>query len=298
MIRAIIVPVVGGIIGYITNDLAIKMLFRPRNPVYIGKYHVPFTPGLIPSQKERIANSIGALISDQLLNSETLRASLLSPGSVETLQRKVQEILRQYESDRRTVREALEGRYPENVIEQSKDQMERKLTQALCRQLAGIDLGTALMDSVLQNLRNLAGQSVLLSSLISKELTEGLKGTFSARINEYIARQSPDAVFKIVDNYGTAFLDTRLCDLYAKYKDKEPVLIEKGTELYVTLLDQNLDQLLRAMGIKEIVAGKISSFDAAQLEAMIFGIMKKELKAIVYLGAILGFFMGFINLII
>ena len=31
---------------------------------------------------------------------------------------------------------------------------------------------------------------------------------------------------------------------------------------------------------------------------MIFGIMKKELKAIVYLGALLGFMMGFINLLL
>jgi uncharacterized membrane protein YheB (UPF0754 family) len=50
-------PVVGGVIGYFTNDIAIKMLFRPYRPWYVGKQRVPFTPGLIPSNQERLANA-------------------------------------------------------------------------------------------------------------------------------------------------------------------------------------------------------------------------------------------------
>ena len=30
-------PLVGGVIGYITNDIAIKMLFHPKKAIYIGK---------------------------------------------------------------------------------------------------------------------------------------------------------------------------------------------------------------------------------------------------------------------
>ena len=70
--RAVIAPLVGGIIGYITNDLAIRMLFRPRKALYIGRFHVPFTPGLIPSQQGRIAKSIGEVVSGQLLNEEKI----------------------------------------------------------------------------------------------------------------------------------------------------------------------------------------------------------------------------------
>ena len=43
---------------------------------------------------------------------------------------------------------------------------------------------------------------------------------------------------------------------------------------------------------------KINGLDAAQLEATIFGIMKHELKAIVWLGALLGSLMGFVNLLL
>ena len=38
-------PIAGGVIGYFTNDVAIKMLFRPYRPIYLGKRRLPFTPG-------------------------------------------------------------------------------------------------------------------------------------------------------------------------------------------------------------------------------------------------------------
>ncbi len=53
-IRFFVTPVVAGIIGYVTNALAIKMLFRPYRAVYIGRFHVPFTPGIIPSQRKSV----------------------------------------------------------------------------------------------------------------------------------------------------------------------------------------------------------------------------------------------------
>ena len=66
----IIPPVIGAIIGYITNWLAVKMLFRPLKPVKIGKFKLPFTPGLIPKSKPRLAKALGSTISTNLLNNE------------------------------------------------------------------------------------------------------------------------------------------------------------------------------------------------------------------------------------
>ncbi|MDJ0636779.1 MAG: DUF445 family protein [Xenococcaceae cyanobacterium MO_188.B29] len=68
-------PVAGGIIGYFTNDLAIKMLFRPYKPIYIGKRKLPFTPGLIPSNQAKLAQKI----------SDTIMGSLLTPTELQKL---------------------------------------------------------------------------------------------------------------------------------------------------------------------------------------------------------------------
>ena len=71
-------PLIGAVIGYITNDIAIRMLFRPRRAKYIFGFRLPFTPGLIPKEKARIAASIGEAISKNLMNREVLEKTLLS----------------------------------------------------------------------------------------------------------------------------------------------------------------------------------------------------------------------------
>ena len=50
--------IVGAIIGGVTNSLAIKMLFRPYNPIYIRNWRLPFTPGLIPKTAKGFSRSI------------------------------------------------------------------------------------------------------------------------------------------------------------------------------------------------------------------------------------------------
>ncbi|AHJ30866.1 DUF445 family protein [Nodularia spumigena CS-584] len=72
-------PVLGGIIGYFTNDIAIKMLFRPYKAIYIAGRKVPFTPGLIPRNQERLAKNI----------SNTIMGSLLTPGELQNLARRL-----------------------------------------------------------------------------------------------------------------------------------------------------------------------------------------------------------------
>lgn len=68
----IIAPLVGGVIGYVTNDIAIRMLFRPHTAKHIMGWRVPFTPGIIPKEKERIAEAVGTVISDNLMSQEVL----------------------------------------------------------------------------------------------------------------------------------------------------------------------------------------------------------------------------------
>ncbi|WP_204139496.1 DUF445 domain-containing protein [Halomicronema sp. CCY15110] len=72
-------PCVGGVIGYFTNDLAIKMLFRPYRPYYLFKRRLPLTPGLIPSNQERLARRVA----------DTIMGSLLTPEEMENLARRL-----------------------------------------------------------------------------------------------------------------------------------------------------------------------------------------------------------------
>ncbi|QIZ73599.1 DUF445 domain-containing protein [Oxynema aestuarii AP17] len=72
-------PIAGGIIGYFTNDLAINMLFRPYRAIFIGGRRLPFTPGLIPRNQERLAQRVA----------DTIMGSLLTPEELQNLARRL-----------------------------------------------------------------------------------------------------------------------------------------------------------------------------------------------------------------
>lgn len=60
-------PLVGAVIGYVTNSIAIRMLFRPLRPWRLFGLRIPFTPGIIPRRREELAHSIARMVSRQLL---------------------------------------------------------------------------------------------------------------------------------------------------------------------------------------------------------------------------------------
>ncbi len=68
-------PLAGAVIGYFTNDLAITMLFRPYKAIYIKGWKLPFTPGLIPRNQERLAQRVA----------DTIMGSLLTPSELQKL---------------------------------------------------------------------------------------------------------------------------------------------------------------------------------------------------------------------
>jgi len=296
--RAIIAPVVGGVIGYITNDLAIRMLFRPRKAVYIGRFHVPFTPGLIPSQQGRIAQSIGDVVAKQLLNEETLRQTLLNEKTLDTLRQKITVFLRTLSKDERTVSDLLRQPGIRDKVNMSVDELQSKLAGALCAKIIEARLGYAVVDNFIGDKMDFITQNKLFSKLIDDNAQGAIREKLAEKVNELIAERAPDASVAIVIHYRGEIMEARLCDLYTRYQDREGQITDAIVELYVSILGNNLGRLLKAINIEKIVVDKINALDAAELENTTFGIMKRELNAIVYLGALLGFLMGFINLLL
>ena len=74
------IPIAGIIIGYITNIIAVEMLFKPRKPIFIFGYRLPFTPGLIPQNRDKMLDVASSRVSDLVIN------SLSRQGSTESYQ--------------------------------------------------------------------------------------------------------------------------------------------------------------------------------------------------------------------
>ncbi len=69
-------PVIGALIGYLTNRIAIKMLFRPLKPVKCIGMRLPMTPGVIPSRRHELAANMGEVVGDHLLTSQEVVSGL------------------------------------------------------------------------------------------------------------------------------------------------------------------------------------------------------------------------------
>ncbi|NFA60605.1 DUF445 family protein [Clostridium sporogenes] len=107
--KFLIASIIGGIIGYLTNWIAIKMLFRPYEEKRIFGMKVPFTPGLIPKEKIRIAKSVGNAIGEHLLSSEIIVKSLCS----ENMNNRLKVWIRQKVYSLITTKKTLEDKFKE-----------------------------------------------------------------------------------------------------------------------------------------------------------------------------------------
>ena len=79
-------PFIGALIGWVTNTIAIWMLFHPYEEKRIWGITIPFTPGLIPARIERLAQEVSGAIRDHFLSGADVKGILkeLALGEVLT----------------------------------------------------------------------------------------------------------------------------------------------------------------------------------------------------------------------
>ncbi len=95
MLPWVLSPFLGAIIGYVTNALAIRMLFRPLEAKRIFGLRLPMTPGVIPKQRYVLAESIAQMVSERLITQDALERQIATPGFREGLHRNVSELTTQ-----------------------------------------------------------------------------------------------------------------------------------------------------------------------------------------------------------
>jgi len=72
ILSLLLIPILGAVIGFSTNVLAIVMIFRPHKAWRVFGIRVPFTPGLMPKEQTELARKIGETLRDNVLTQETL----------------------------------------------------------------------------------------------------------------------------------------------------------------------------------------------------------------------------------
>ena len=86
-------PLLGAVIGYVTNAIAIRMLFRPLTEKRLFGVRLPFTPGIIPKQRHELAESIARMVASELITPDAVRRQLATPAFRERLDANLQSLL-------------------------------------------------------------------------------------------------------------------------------------------------------------------------------------------------------------
>ena len=291
-------PLMGGIIGYITNYLAIRMMFRPHQPKHIFGKRIPFTPGIIPKERFRIAEAVGYSISENLMNKEVLAKNLLSEEMLGKIGESYDTFIASQKTNREKLREFLAHYLPESDIDAIQKDASNEFALQLHTRLADSELGSVMAHAVIEH--------------VMKKMSSGVMGFFGAdkflsflegpaehqlekHINQIIANNSEDIISKFVTKESTHLLDTPVCELLAGHDEQIVQLRHILLEGYTTIITTHLPKILSTLDISKIIRDRINEMDMMETEKIILDVMKKELNAIVWLGALLGCIIGTVN---
>lgn len=285
---------VGGLIGLVTNGIAIKMLFRPLNTIYIGKLKLPFTPGLIPKEKPRIAMAIGEIVSRDLLSTETLRDTLLSDSMKSNLNTKMDQIIEKYTSTDDTISTLAEKYFSSSVVLEKLKSAEKSLALTITKKAIEQDIGKSVVDYAYDEI--ISNTKPILKGLTSSALNS-IKQPFAGKINGMIEEKSRPLIEKFIADQADELLQMPLKEIADKYQDKIPQIKLYIWNLYEDIITNKLDDILKTVDISEVIQNKVNELDLIELEKIIMSLMKKELNALIWLGGLLGVVMGLINVL-
>ena len=315
-----VAPLLGGLIGYITNDIAIRMLFRPHKAKYLFGIHIPFTPGIIPKEKGRIAEAIGGVISENLMNNEVLEKYLLSDEMIGKVRSAVEEFISTQQRNQESVARFLGHYLSKDEIDSIAQNINQSITKQTYEKLADSSVGDKVahiaIDHVAQKL-TIDGAQELLSGIGGalgglKGMAAGLFGGnivakflgmlrepaeyfLAKNINTMLRDNGEEIVSNMIGGEVDNFLNKPVCKLLEGHEEQLAQTVDTIESIYRSIITEHLPKILESIDISKIVRERINEMDVNETEKLIFQVMDKELKAIVWLGALLGLLMGCIN---
>lgn len=178
--------------GYLGAWLAVRMLFRPRQPVkFLGL--TVFPQGMIPKHREKLADAIGKAVGDELVSQETVLEELFGKKFLQT---KIQNVVDSY------TEELLTTNYP-SIIESLPENLRQPILEAI------------------ESLENKIGFYVG-NVVKSEETVEAVQGFVERRVDEILTQTFSDALTDKTYNKLLNFAETR-----ARSIVREPALEEK-----------------------------------------------------------------------
>ena len=247
---------VSGMIGFLTNWIAITMLFRPlkKRPL-LGQ-------GLIPAHKERIAYRLAFAVSEDLINPDLINQKIRDSKSIQKYRKLTLNHLKRVTTTpafRKDLKEWLMN-YIKSFVQVP--EFRKSISEQLLFEIENALQGKVLEKAALKTYTFFRGQN--LNEFI-EELLQKLPLTAERNIN---------------------YLD--------EYLDELPKRIEANSDHIDEIILQILNRLVNQLNVQKLVEENLRKYDEKKLENMIRNATNEQLKTIQYLGAVLGTIGGFV----
>ena len=285
-------PMIGAVIGYCTNYIAVKMLFYPRNEVKICGHKVPFTPGAIPKGKPRLAKTVGHVVANTLLTEEDIKQRILSPETEEAVIDKVMAEL----SNKIYVEM---GRICKNYEEygELKENLSNAFTDQIMDSIGKIDLKNTIVNEAGRVIKEKVN-GTMLAMFLSDEMLNSFIQPVGVELEAYIAVNGKDFIQKEVNEKIMTFEQKSILDLCNEMNVEESKIRDAIRSIYRNASEDAVVSVLKNVDISTMIEGKINDMKTEDLERMVLTVMKKELDTIVNLGALIGFILGSLNTVL
>ena len=301
MYQYLVGPLVGAVIGYFTNDIAIRMLFRPHQAKYILGIHIPFTPGIIPKEKNRIAGAIGKAVSENLMNREVLEKSLLSDDMLTKMGNAIDEFVITQSANDETLEQFACHYLTQDDINGMRDNATEGIVKMITGKLQDSSLGDHIAHMATEHAMEKTRNSVaglFGADRIIAGLAQPIEKLLAKHINEILQNNSQQMVEDMVKEQSHQLMDMTMSQLISNHEEQVAQIKNGIFSAYRIIITEHLPRILQDIDISGIIEQRIKEMDMEEAEAIILDVMKKELRAIVWLGALLGSILGTVNALI
>lgn len=126
------IPIISGLIGWLTNWLAVRMIFRPRRAVRILGFEII---GLIPKRRSDLARKIGETVEQELLSHRDIEQAVNNPAFHSEIGRvlrvKIDEFMLKYLGSNPLIAMFLTGEVASSIKEALVSEIEKMIPQTL-----------------------------------------------------------------------------------------------------------------------------------------------------------------------
>ncbi len=290
-------PVIGALIGYCTNYIAVKMLFRPLKPIKIGNKTLPFTPGIIPKGQGRIARALGNAVGEHLFTKENICGMLLGEETKETVVEAVTKSIQDIQNKEDTLEEFLGHYVDREDYDSMKEHLEEFITEKIGRGLEDLDVGTIIAEEGAKEVREKFSGSMV-SMFLNDDLIRSIAVPIGNKVGEYIREHGREKVRPLVVGEIAAVECMSVSELLEPVPLGDEKIRRLVDDAYVKFVQDRAEEIAGKFHVNQVVEDKVNQMDVLEVEHLLLGVMKKELNAVINLGALIGFVIGLLNLLI